>query len=41
MRRLAVLLAAVLLVATNKTNWHPVIYIAFAAAVGVVFHLAG
>ena len=34
-------LAAVLLVATNKTNWHPVVYIAFAAAVGVVFHLAG
>ena len=34
-----VALAAVLLVATQKTDWHPVIYIAFAAVVGVVFHL--
>lgn len=34
-----VALAAVLLFATQKTDWHPVIYIAFAAVVGVVFHL--
>lgn len=35
-----VALAAVLLVLTNKTDWHPVFYIALAAAAGVVFHMA-
>lgn len=36
-----VVLGVVLLAATQKTDWHPVVYIAFAAAAGVIFHMGG
>lgn len=41
----AIVLAAVLLVLTRWTpkvkNWHPIVFIAFSALVGVIFHFAG
>ena len=36
-----VILAAVLLIVTQKTNWHPVVYIAASALIGILFHLGG
>ena len=40
----AVILAAVLMIATNlkvTKKWHPILFLAFSAAVGIVFHFAG
>lgn len=41
----AIVLAAALLVLTRRTpgvkNWHPIVFIAFSALVGVIFHFAG
>lgn len=43
--RKAIVLAAALLVLTRRTpgvkNWHPIVFIAFSALVGVIFHFAG
>lgn len=41
----AIVLAAALMVLTRRTpgvkNWHPIVFIAFSALVGVIFHFAG
>lgn len=34
-----VILGVILLFMTQKTNWHPVVYIALATAAGIVFHM--
>lgn len=43
--RKAIVLAAALMVLTRRTpgvkNWHPIVFIAFSALVGVIFHFAG
>lgn len=41
----AIVLATALMVLTRRTpgvkNWHPIVFIAFSALVGVIFHFAG
>ncbi|MCD2492860.1 chromate transporter [Lacrimispora sp. NSJ-141] len=35
------LLAAVLLLATRKLKWHPIVFLAASAVIGIVFHFGG